>query len=91
MELCSMLYGSLDGRGVWGRMNRYLCMTESLRSLFTENCYDIVNWLCCQCCLVTKSSLTLCDPMDCMQLTHQVPLPMGFPMKLEWVAVFFSS
>ena len=29
-ELCSMLCGSLDGRGVWGRMNTWMCMTESL-------------------------------------------------------------
>ena len=25
-----MLCGSLDGRGVWGRINTYICMTESL-------------------------------------------------------------
>ena len=30
MELCSMLCGSLDGRGVWGRMDTCVCMTESL-------------------------------------------------------------
>ena len=30
MELCSMLYGSLDGRQVWGRMDTCICMTESL-------------------------------------------------------------
>ena len=30
MELCSILYGSLDGRGVWGRMNTCICMAESL-------------------------------------------------------------
>ena len=30
MELCSKLCGSLDGRGVWGRMNTWMCMTESL-------------------------------------------------------------
>ena len=28
MELCSMLCGSLDGRGVWGRTETYLCMAE---------------------------------------------------------------
>ena len=28
--LCSVLRGSLDGRGVWGRMNTCLCMAESL-------------------------------------------------------------
>ena len=25
-ELCWMLCGSLDGRGVWGRMNTYICV-----------------------------------------------------------------
>ena len=27
---CSVLCGSLDGRGVWGRMDTCLCMAESL-------------------------------------------------------------
>ena len=44
MELCSTLYGSLDGRGVWGRMDTCVCMAESLR-LFTWNYYNIVNQL----------------------------------------------
>ena len=30
MELCSVLCGSLDGRGVWRRMGRCICMTDSL-------------------------------------------------------------
>ena len=30
-ELCSILCGSLDGNGVWGRMHMYICMDESLR------------------------------------------------------------
>ena len=29
-ELCSMLCGSLDGRGVWGRKDTWICMAESL-------------------------------------------------------------
>ena len=33
MEPCSMLMGSLDGRGVWGRMDPCICMTESLHFL----------------------------------------------------------
>ena len=32
MELCSMLCASLDGRGVWGRMDTCMCMAESLCS-----------------------------------------------------------
>ena len=40
-ELCSMLCGSLDGRGVWGRVDTGIYMAESLGS-----CHTIVNWLC---------------------------------------------
>ena len=29
-ELCSVLCGSLDGRGVWGRMDTCVCMVKSL-------------------------------------------------------------
>ena len=31
MELCSVLYISLDGRGVGGRTDTHICMAESLR------------------------------------------------------------
>ena len=31
MELCSMLCGSLDVRGVWGKMDTCIWMAESLR------------------------------------------------------------
>ena len=30
MELCLMLCGILDGRGVWGRMDTCVCMAEPL-------------------------------------------------------------
>ena len=29
-ELCCMLHGSLDGRGVWGRTDTSICKAESL-------------------------------------------------------------
>ena len=29
-ELCSLLCGSLDGRGVWEKVETYMCMAESL-------------------------------------------------------------
>ena len=31
MELCFMLCGSLDRKGVWGRMDTCVCTAESLR------------------------------------------------------------
>ena len=32
IELCSLLCGSPDGRGVWGTMHTCICMAVSLRS-----------------------------------------------------------
>ena len=29
-KLCSVLCGSLDGKGIWGRMDTYICMAKSL-------------------------------------------------------------
>ena len=43
MELCSMLCGSLDERGVWERMDTYLFMDEALRC--APDYHDIVNQL----------------------------------------------
>ena len=34
-KLCSMLWGSLDGRGVWRRMGTCICMAEFCSSLET--------------------------------------------------------
>ena len=42
----------------------------------THICLDWVVPGCCCYCLVTKSCLTLCDPMNCIAL--QAPLSMGF-------------
>lgn len=36
MEFCSMLYGSLDGRGVWERTDTCIWMVETLHSCSTE-------------------------------------------------------
>ena len=45
MELYSMLCGSLDGRGIWGRMDTCVRMADIHPSLFTLNYHNIVNWL----------------------------------------------
>ena len=42
-ELCSMLCGSLDGRGVWQRVDTCVCMAESL--CHAPETIRIVNWL----------------------------------------------
>ena len=61
MELCSMLCGSQDGKGVWERTDTCICMAESI-CYSTESIY-YVNKLCF--CSVTQLCLNLCDPMDC--------------------------
>ena len=63
MGLCSVLCGSLDGKGGWGRMDTGRCMAESLNcspetitTLFIS--YESESE-------VAQSCLTLCGPMDC--------------------------
>ena len=45
VELCSVLRGSLDGRGVWGRMDAFICMAESLpvHLKLTQHCKSAVH------------------------------------------------
>ena len=45
MELCSMLCGSLDGRGVWGRMDTCIYTAESLCCSPETIVTLFVNWL----------------------------------------------
>ena len=74
--------GSIPGRGAqilyacWPKNNIYIYIVKNQQYCNKSNC----------CCLVSKSSLTLCDPMDCS-------LP-GFSVHgifrariLEWVAI----
>ena len=44
-ELCSVLWGRLDGRGVWGRMDTCVCMAESLSCLSKLENHNTVNQL----------------------------------------------
>ena len=68
MEPYSMLCASLDGSGVWGRMDTCICMAESLCcSLETSTTLlsgyqfsSVAQWSC----------PTLCDPMDWLKYTR---------------------
>ena len=51
MELCSVLYASLDGKGVWGRMDICICIAESL---------------CCSSGIIT-TLLIICTPIQIKQ------------------------
>ena len=84
MELCSMLCASLDGRGVWGRMDTCICMAES----FWCSPKTITTLLISYKVKVAQSCPTLCDPMDCSppgSSVHEI-----FQARiLEWTAISF--
>ena len=82
MDLCSMLCGSLDGRGVGGEWIR-ACEPESLHQ-FTWNYCSIVNGFMCARSL--QPFPTLCDPMDCSPPSSSVHGILQARI-LEWVAV----
>ena len=43
MELCSMLCGSLDGRGVWGRIHVYVWMDHfAVRLKLSQYCQSAI-------------------------------------------------
>ena len=58
-----MSYGSLDGRGVWGRMDTCICKAGSL--CCPPETITTVNWLSVQLSSVAQSCPTLCDHVDC--------------------------
>jgi len=60
MELCSVLYGNLDGKRVLERMDTCVCMAESLHCSPETTTTLLIGYV-----LVTQSCLILCDPMGC--------------------------
>ena len=99
-ELCSVLYGSLDGRGVWGRLDTCIymaeplcCSPETITALLTG--YIPIQkkkkevW-CSEGSTVesdiAQSCLTLCDPMDCSLLGSPIH-GIFWARVLEWVAI----
>ena len=85
-ELCSMLCGSLDGRGVWGRVDTGTRMAESL-------CCppEAITTLLTDCMLYAQSlhlCLTLCSPVDYSPPGSSVHGILQARI-LEWVALPF--
>ena len=72
MEFSS--YDSLDGKGIWERMDPCTCMAESLCCSPESITTLLINY---QFSSVAQSYLTLCDPMDCstpdFPVHHQLP------------------
>ena len=62
MEVFSMLCGSLDGRGVWGRIDTYICMAESLCCSLETITTLLIGYECMLSCFLFP---TLCDCIDC--------------------------
>ena len=59
-----MFCGSLDGRGVWGRMNTCICMAGSLccSLKLSQHCFLLISYVLCS---VPQLCPTLCNPLPC--------------------------
>ena len=80
-----MLCGSLDGRGrVWGTLDICICMAKSLFCPPETIATLLIDYV-----LVTQSSPTLCDPMDC-SLPGSSVRGVFQARILEWIAISFS-
>ena len=96
MELDSMLCGSLDGRGVWGRMDTCICIADSLHCSPEAITTLLMGYAAAAKSL--QSCPTLCDPRDgsppgspvpgILQAKHWSGLPFPSPMheseKWKW-------
>ena len=85
-----MLCGSLDGRGVWKRMDTCICMAESLHCSPATITPLLIGFTTTT---TTTKSLqscpTLCDPTDGSPPGSAVPEILQ-ARTLEWVAISFS-
>ena len=88
-ELCSVLCDSLDGQGVWGRMDTCICMAESLRCPPETITTLLICFMKKVKVLADQSCLILCDPMG-----YSLPGSSVYGILqariLEWVATAFS-
>ena len=82
-----MLCGSLDGRGVWGRMDTCICLAESLCYLPETITTLLTDYAAAK---SLQSCPTLCDPIDGSPPGSPVPGILQ-ARTLEWVAISFSS
>jgi len=86
MELFLMLCGSLDGRGVWGRMDTCICMAESLSCSPQTTVTLLISYA----AKSLQSCLTLCDPIDGSPPGSLIPGILQARV-LEWGAIAFSN
>ena len=81
-----MLYGSLDGRGIWGRMDTNMCMAESPCgppvSITLLIVYGWMHGMHAQSCLTLRGRVGG---------THQAPLSMEFSRQEYWNGLPFPT
>ena len=80
----------LNGRGIWGRMDTWICMAESL--CCPPETHNIVNWLCvCMCVCVCVIHSVVSDSVTPWTVACQAPLSMGFSRQEYWSGLPFLS
>ena len=87
MELDSMLCGSLDGRGVWGRMDTCICIADSLHCS-PEAITTLLMGYAAAAAKSLQSCPTLCDPRDGSPPGSPVP---GILQAKHWSGLPFPS
>jgi len=85
-----MLCGSLDGKGVWRRMDTCRCMAESLHCSLETMTILLISYAAAAAAKLLQSCLTLCDPIDGSPPGPAVPGILQ-ARTLEWVAISFSN
>ena len=79
-ELCCMLGSSLDGRGVWGRMDTCVCVTESLCCPPEITTTLLISYVCC----MVNSFSPVRLFVTLWTIAQQAPLSMGFSKQEYW-------
>ena len=85
-----MLCGRLDEREVWGRMDTWICMVESLQHSPETITALLISYAAAAAAAKSLQSCpTLCDPIDGSPPGSSVPGILQARV-LEWVAIAFS-
>ena len=92
MEHCPVICVSLDGTGVWGRMDTCICMAESLHCPPETITMLLISHAAAAAAAARslQSCPTLCNPIDGSPPGSPVPGILQ-ARTLEWVAISFSN
>ena len=88
MELCSMLFGNLGGRGIWGRMDICICIAEFLHCSL-EAITRLLIGIAAAAAKSLQSCPTLYDPIDWTMQPTRLPRPWDSPGKNPGVGCHF--